>query len=543
MSIKRLASETAIYGLSSILGRLLNFVLITPFISQPDVLSPEQFGTVGELFFYTAFLIALLVFRMDTAVFRFASRPEYEATAVCRSAQRIVVAWVLVCCGGGLWLAPQLAQWLVYADRVEYVQLFLLIVAFDALAAVPLARLRLEQRAWMFAAVNLANILINVLLIYFFLAFAPKWLAQGHLAWYREELKVSYYFFTVLAAGGLRYILLLVDRWWQNRKQKNSSSTTSRQEIIAVLATGSDAVLPATGAGRLERLSRLLALGAGARAIRRRKTTAQNAAPSFAMMLRYAAPLVVVAVAGIINTLAGPAMIKWFFSADYALNEYWAGQYNGAMKLAVFLTLFTTAYNFAAEPFFFRQAAADLPTTDRRPYAQATQAFAFVNALAIAAILLLLPILKHYLGADKQAGLEILPVLLAANFLLGLYYNFSIAYKLTDRTMLGGAIAVAGTTVFLLINYCFLPRWGLMATATATLACFLLMCLLAYQVSRKYFPVPYPLGRISLYVLLTTAIVALGWPLESLLARSSLLLLYLVGMLGMERNFLRGLLK
>lgn len=524
MSIKRLAGETAVYGVSSILGRLLNFVLITPFVTQPEVMSPEQYGVVSELFFYTAFLLALLVFRLDTAVFRFASRAEYSATAVCRKAQLLVLGFVLLICGGGLVFATPLAGLMAFSERVEYIQLFLLIVAFDALSAVPLARLRLEQRAWTFAGVNLANIVLNIFLIYTLLQFIPAAAEKGRFAWFDAEQKVSYYFLAVLLASILRYLLLLADRLWQWRKEREKVGTI--QENIAA------------GSG-LE--GSFLAPSAGAKFSQKSQEARPPQSPAILTMLRYASPLVVVGVAGIINTLAGPAMIKWLYSNDLEANYYWAGQYGAAMKMAVFLTLFTTAYNFAAEPFFFRQAGSDLSKADRHIYAQAMRVFALVNAVAIAGILLLMPLVQLYLGRDLREGLVVLPYLMAANFLLGIYHNLSVAYKLTDQTLLGGGIALAGTGVFLLTNWFLLPIWGITAPALATFLCFLLMCILAYGVSRKYFPVPYPWWVIGRYALLTALFVGIGWPLESLLLRALLLLVYLAIMLASEWRMLRRL--
>ena len=152
MSLKRLGGETVIYGLANILPRLLNFVILVPFLTE--VMVAEEYGVASDLFVYIALLIALLTFRMDTAVFRFASRGEYDARAVFKRAQSAVASAVILVIGAGLLYAGSLADWLSYPDRDVYVQLFLLTVAFDTLSAVPQARLRLEQRAWFFVAVN-----------------------------------------------------------------------------------------------------------------------------------------------------------------------------------------------------------------------------------------------------------------------------------------------------------------------------------------------------------------------------------------------------
>lgn len=505
MSLRKLAGETAIYGVSSVLGRLLNFVLLTPFISR--VLSGAEFGYVGDLFFFIAFFIALLVFRMDTVVFRFASRAEFSASAVCKRAQSFIWVGVLLWLGLGMGLADYIAGWMQYPDRKIYIQLFVLIVAFDVLVAVPLARLRLEQRPWFFAGVNLVNIFTNLCLTYLLLYYIPRWIENGHtIDWYDDSYKIAYYFFAILVAGVIRYLFLLVDRLRSNR-----ASTKQRHQVLDNQDTPNQEL--STGL----------------------------TSPSIGEMFRYASPLVIVAVCGIINTLVGPSMLIDYLSGTQEENAYWAGQYNAAMKMAVFLSLFTTAYNFAAEPFFFRQRSQDIEGQDLTVYAKATRAFALVCCLAIAAILLLLPILKYYLGEELREGLVVLPILMAANFLLALYYNFAMAYKLTDRTYLGGLIALGGSAIVLLGNIFFIPSLSIYAPAIASLCCFTFMTLCAWIVSRKYFPVPYEIGRITLYALLTCGVVAVGWPLESILLRGLLLVIFTLGLIGFEWKWLKSL--
>lgn len=502
MSLQRLASETAVYGLSSILGRLLNFVVIVPFVTRPEVFTEEQFGVVGDLFFFVAFFIALLVFRMDTVVFRYASRAEYDATAVCRRAQRFVWVSVAIWTLGGLLLAGQIADWMQYPDRVLYIQLFVLIVSFDVLAAVPLARLRLEARPWTFAGVNLVNILVNIVLIYGLLWFVPRLVDAGRsLDWYDPLYKIAYYFIAILVASIVRYLLLLLDRSLREKKHFDWRSSK-----------------PLNG-----------------------PPNETNSAPSLNTMLRYATPLVLVAVCGVVNSLAGPSFLKMYDGGTVTQNLFWSGQYNAAMKMAVFLNLFTAAYNFAAEPFFFRKRGRNPTDRDLSLYADATRAFAWVCSLAIGGILLMLPLLQYYLGEDLREGLVVLPILLGANFLLALYYNFALAYKLTDRTYLGGWIALGGSTIVVVGNVLFIPAYGMYAAAWSSLLCFAFMTVAAYFVSRRYFPVPYPLGRIGLYLLLTAGVVALGWHLDSLLLRSGLLLVLTMILVGLEYRWLRAL--
>ena len=456
LTLRKLGTETLIYGLSNILGRLLNFVLVTYFISR--LMSDVEFGIVGDLMFWTALLIALLVFRMDTAVFRFASRAEYDGGAVFRRAQTWVIGGVVLVAGGLLLAAPWVADWVNYPDRVVWVRLVLFTVAFDVLAMVPLARLRLENRAWTFVAVNLGNVAINIVLIFLLLyvwRWNADWVAEHWGLRYDPLHQVTYYLVSIMAASAFRYLVLLIDGL-------------------------------------------------------RRRETKEGAAPTLRTMLNYSTPLTVVAVAGIINFLVAPAILKYYNGGAMEDNLGWSGQFNAAIKLAVVLNLFITAYTYAAEPFFFRQAGKNLATADKTIYADATRAFGIVGALASAGILLYQPWLELMVGPGVRKGLVILPVLLAANFFFGLYSNFSIAYKLTDKTILGGAIAATGSVIVLGGSILFTRTYSIYAPAVAMLVCFIVMCGLAWWVSRRYFPVDYPLGRILLYLLLTGAAVWLG---------------------------------
>lgn len=494
MSLKKLGGETIVYGFSNILGRMLNFVLVTYFITR--LMPAEEYGVVGGLMFYTALLIAVLVFRMDTVVFRYASREAYSAPAVFKKAQRVVTLSVITVLGFMLLFAPQLADWLKYPNRVVYVQLVIFTVAFDALSAVPLARLRLEQRAWFFVFVNLGNVLVNILLI-FLLLYVWRWNA-GYVAehWgftYDENYQVGYYLLCIALASAFRYVFLLVD------------------------------------------------------GIRRYgKTT--GASPSLSTMLSYSLPLTVVGVAGIINFLIAPELIKFWHGGTVTENLRFAGYFNAATKLAVFLNLFITAYNYAAEPFFFRQAGNEVETADRKIYADAARAYSIVAALASAGILLFLPWLELFIDAEERAGLYVLPILLAANFFFGLYSNLSVAYKLTDKTLYGGAMAAVGSAIVIVGGIVFVPDYGIMAMAWSMLICFIVMCFLAWLVSLRFFPVNYPWGRIAIYAVLACVAVYLAALLPeavgdaaqgAMLGRGAIFTALLVAFGLMERDWIR----
>ena len=478
VSLKKLSGETLVYGLSSILGRLLNFALVTPFITR--VLSEEEVGETGNLMFWTALLIALLVFRMDTAVFRFASRGDYTPAAVFKRTQRVVLILVGAVIGPLLLLSPRIAELLEAPAATTYVQLVLLTVAFDVLSAVPLARLRLQQRAWFFVGVNLGNVAANILLLYGLLYVLPRTFPE----YFVETFRVGYYLLAIAVAAGLRYLALAIDG--MRRTAKDLLLDSAQPEVRA---------------------------------------------PSFRRLLRYSLPLTVVSVAGIANGLVGPSTLLRYDAAA-------AGYFTAALRMAVFLNLFVTAYQYAAEPFFFRQSTQDLATANRGIYADAMRAYGLVGAVACAGILLALPWLQYFVGPDVRAGFVVLPILLAANFVFGIYSNLSIAYKLTDQTFLGGAIALAGSVFAVGGPLLFTAAYGIYAPAWGMLACFLVMTGLAYLVSRRYFPVDYPFGRITLYAALAAAAVWAGEFSATMVYRALILLLFLLTLFLLERRWL-----
>ena len=499
MSLRKLGGETLVYGLSNVLGRLLNFVLVTYFITR--LLSREEFGVVGDLMMWTGLLIALLTFRMDTALFRFAGRAEYATAAVFKRTN----AFVLLTTGGAVVLyflfEGAVAGFMKYPDRTVYLRLVVATVAFDALAAIPLARLRLRERAWFFVAVNLGNVLVNILLVFLLLYGLPRWEVwfAETLGWrYYGDYRVGYYLAAVCIASLLRYAALLLDGLRQPPE-------------------------PPPGVVHDEAHGHHLA-----------------DVPPWRTLLAYAAPLTLVAVAGIYNALAGPTLLKELSDQGSTTeNLAYAGLFNAAVKLAVVLNLFVTAYNYAAEPFFFRQAGRDLATADRTIYADACRAYALVAALACGGILLFLPWLRVLIDVNFHGGLVILPVLLGANFLFGLYASFSVAYKLTDRTWLGGGIALLGSAVVYAVSARYAAEYTIWAPAWGMLGGYGLMCVLAYAVSRRYFPVAYPLGRILLYALLTAAVVYAGWRFEPFLARAGFMLLLLLLLGALEYRWAR----
>ncbi len=501
MSIKRLAGETAIYGISSILPRLLTFVILTPWLTR--ITSDAQYGVIGDLHFWIALGVAVIGLRFETAVFRYASRRDHAAAVVYRTATFTVLGAVLLLIGPGLLLAPTLADWLSYPDRTIYIQFALGIVAFDVLGAIPLARLRLEGRPRVFAAVQLGNVLLTLLLLYALLEVFPR-RSIGGIA-YQPDYIIAYYFLANLLASGIRYCTLLL---------------VTRQPPPALDATlDGPAILP--------------------------KPTFDPAL--FRLMLAYCLPLMLVTAAGIVNNLVGPSIIKYYQGSTVSANLGISGQYSAALKLAVVMNLFITAYNYAAEPFFFRQSG---QSADRTIYADSARLFTLVGSIGFIGILVFLDELQLFIGADMRGAMIVVPVLLAANLILGLYYNLSIGFRLTDHTRQAAWVSLIGAAITIGLSIWLTPLYGPFGPAWAMLACYLFMAVAAYVLNLRYFPVDYNWGRILAYPSLAVGAYLLHHSLiqswqpafwTELVFNVAYLLAFLVGLYLMERRWLRGL--
>lgn len=459
--LRKLAGETAVYGLSSILGRVLNYLLV-PLYTR--VFAPGEYGIVAELYAWAGFLMVFYILRMETAFFRYgtleADRPRAFGTAWWSVVGSSLLISLLV-----VGFRREIAEWLEYhPDQSVYIAIFGFILAFDTLAEIPLARLRLEHRAVRFAFVRLTGIGLNIGFNLFFLLLCP-WL-QGHGyggGWldviYRPSFGVGYVFLSnLLASAG---VLLLL--------------------------------LPELRRGLSHFDSQLL------------KT-----------MLRYALPLVIASLAGIVNEMLDRVLLRHLLPGTLEENLAQVGIYSACYKLAMLMSLFTQAFRYAAEPFFFSHAT---QADARQLYGRVTRYFTIAGALAFLGIMLYLDIVKYFIDEPYWTGLKVVPVLLIANLFLGLYYNVSIWYKLTDQTMLGGWIAVGGASITIALNVWWIPIMGYMGSAWATLICYASMTAACWWWGRKYYPVHYDWVAMAGYI---CGAVGLWLLVEKILAASTL---------------------
>lgn len=439
--LKKLASQTAIYGMSSIVGRFLNYLLV-PIYTR--VFDRAQYGEVSEFYAYTGFLTVLLTFGMETGYFRF-SRTEdenktYSTTLIFLSIMSLVFGAL------AFLFAPKLGNVLHYSNHLEYFGWFGLILAFDTIGAIPFARLRNENKAVHFAGIKVIEIMVNIGLNIFFIVICRGAFDRdpdsflGKL--YSPAIGIGYVFISNLAASGVKLLLL--------------------SPQLRGIVYGFDRVI-------------------------------------FRKILAYSLPMVIIGLAGVTNEMLDRAMLPHYLRGTIEENKAQTGIYGACYKMSILMSLFIQAFRFAAEPFFFAHAARD---GSRRTIADVMTWFVIFCCFIYLMVTLYMDFFARFIGSSFRVGLPIVPILLLANLFLGVYVNLSIWYKLTDRTMLGAWVSVGGAIVTIVLNILWIPTMGYMGSAWATLICYGMMALVSYLLGQKYYPVPYEALKVTLYIAL-----------------------------------------
>jgi O-antigen/teichoic acid export membrane protein len=441
--IKKLVGQTAVYGLSTIVGRFLNFLLVplyTRYFIQSD------YGVVTELYSYTVFLMILLTYGLETGFFRFSQeqkdKPNVYTTIMASlfTSSFIFIALVL------LFLKP-ISAGLGYQGNEQYILWMGIIIGIDAFTSVPFAKLRHENKAFRFALIKFINIGVNiglnVLLIMVF-PYIAKHYQVAFISEHFSEPKVAYIFVANLVASILTLILLLPDIFKSHNKFD------------------------------YDLLKRILS---------------------------YSWPLLIAGLAGSINEVYDRISLRYFVTipegvdaTKYILAQ--VGVYGANYKLAMIISIFNQAFRFAAEPFFFSRMHA---TDSRETYAKIMNYFVAFTLFLFLGIMLFIDVFKYFIGSNFHSGLNVVPILLLANIFLGIVFNLSIWYKLSNQTKFGIWIVGFGAIITLIINMIFVPKYGYVACAWATLACYVLMTILSYRLCQKYYVIPYKLKSLALY--------------------------------------------
>ncbi|MFN8416796.1 MAG: polysaccharide biosynthesis C-terminal domain-containing protein [Cytophagaceae bacterium] len=458
--IKQLLGQTAMYGISSMLGRAINFLLV-PFYTA--LLLPDAYGVVTDLYAYAAFFNILFLYGMETTYFRYSSKPEHTEEYIFNHIfTQIIISTVFLVAVLVVFINP-IAHFTEYTSSKDYLYLFIVILATDALLAIPFARWRKENKAGWFAGVKLGAILFNVFLNILLVAYIPEWLEGAEastlkewvLSWYRKEDQVYYIFLSNLISNALQAPFLISAlhhyRWT---------------------------------------LDRLL----------------------IPTLWKYAWPLMIMGFAGMVNEMLDRLLLKKLLPDNFYFGQtsiYALGVYGACYKLSMFMTLTVQSFRFAAEPFFFNRAAEkDSPEL----FAKVLSVFTIICLAIFLGVSINIDLFKEFLRNEAYwSGLSVVPILLMANLLLGIYYQQSIWYKLTDKTIWGSRISIIGAVITIVGNLLCIPFFGYIGAAWVTFACYASMVIISYYLGQKYFPVPYRVVQLCFWIFVSGVIVAVYW--------------------------------
>ena len=446
--LKKLAGQTAVYGLGTILPRLINF-LLNPFLTY--TFAAAEFGINSELFSYISFMNVIFTYGMETTFFNFSSKWQnkdevYNTSFMSLLFSTAVFSLLLLA------FASQIADGLSTPNAVylpQFIVWSILIIASDAIAVIPFARLRSENKALQFSILKLVNVCVTFGLTIFFLK-----VCKGsydacednfYANLYNPQIGIGYSFLALLLSNCLTLILL-------------------SKQFMRVRLVLNKALLKE--------------------------------------MLVYAWPLVILGLAAMVNDTLDKIIIKKLMH-DKAAAQVAQGIYGGCNKIAVLMSIFIQAFRFASEPFFFGKAK---EKDSKQTYAIVMKYFVIFCLLLFLGTTLNLDWLKYIVGKEYRSGIAVVPILLMAYLCLGVMYNLSIWYKLSGQTKFGAIIALSGAAVTILVNVVFIPKYSYMACAWATFAAYSGMMVLSYFLGQKYFPIKYNIRAMTVYTIITLAL-------------------------------------
>ncbi len=463
--IKSLVRDTAVYGLSSIIGRFLNWCLVPLYVYMFDA---AEYGIVSYLYGFTAVALVILNYGMETGFFRFANKHDDPERVYTTSLISVGLTSLLFIVALTL-LLPQVARALLLPKHPEYVWLLGVTVALDAFSNLPFAYLRFRNRAWTFAGIKMLNVALNIGLNLFFLLACPRLQesAPALVGWFYEPMGGVGY--------GIGWIFVA-----------NILST------LVVLLT----LLPWIGWRRWRFDARLLH-----------------------EMLSYSWPLLILGVAGILSQNMGQLLIPYLFTGAEEAARRMVGIYGANIKIAIVMVMFTQAFRYAYEPFIFSQAKAAGESRERA-YCDAMKYFVIFGLLIFLGVMYFLPVIRHFESPGYWEGLRVVPVMMMAELCFGVFFNLSLWYKLTDRTRWGMYFSLFCFALMLGLNLWLIPAIGIpdgyLGAAWSALIAYAVVMVASYFVGRHYYPLPYEVGRIGGYTALAVVLYVAGellyWP-------------------------------
>jgi O-antigen/teichoic acid export membrane protein len=435
---KKLFKQTAIYGLATVLPRMLSFLLVRLYTG---ILPTAEYGEVSIVLSWMVFFNVILSYGMETAFFRFYNSETDKQNVVATST--ITLFWSsIIFLFGALIFRNDLAN---FANiDVQYITYSIWILVLDALVIVPFSKLRANQRPMMYAAIKIGNVIVNLALNVFFLLFLPQIADEnpnsflGNL--YIENYEIAYIFVSNLVASLITFAVLSPNYLYLNRK-----------------------------------FDKLL----------------------WKKMMHYGLPILVAGLAFAINEHFDKILLGHLLPENIAKSE--VGAYSACYKLGLFMVLFATAFRLGIEPFFFSHSGNENAT---QTYAVITKYFVIMGSLILLGVIVFADVLKVLLLDDKSywEAMKVVPLIILANFCLGIYNNLSVWYKLTDKTKIGAYISIIGALLTLMLNYILIPKYSYYGSAIATIVAYGSMMMISFFLGNKYYPIPYDMNKIGSYL-------------------------------------------
>ena len=450
--IKKLAGQTAIYGISTVLGRFLN-VFLTFWLTYE--FGAEKFAIFSLAYAYVTFLNVIFTYGMETSYFRFSQDERYKNDVYNTSLLSIILT-TLIFAGAMIYYAPQIADIWRVPENPEYIIWFAWIIALDTIAAIPFARLRQKGRPIKYAIIKLSNIVIYVAATYFFIDICPKLLKQDDNSFlrliYNPKIDIAYTFIANLIASAATLVLL-----WK--------------EIAGL---------------RLKFNFKL-----------------------WKEMMLYSCPLLIVGLGGMINEVLNRILLDYRLPYSFERNKFEVGIFNANWKVAALVNIFIQVFRIGAEPFFFNEAnKKDAPKT----YARVMKLFVIVSCVVFLVVSLFADTIwgRYLMGVKNHPeyaqGIPTIPVIALAYVCLGIYYNLTVWYKLTNKTIYGAYITLAGAVITVALNYITIPYLGYWGSAWTTLICYAFMMFVSYRQGQKHYFIPYAWKKLTAYVLISIAL-------------------------------------
>jgi len=448
--VRKLAGQTLIYGLGTIIPRFLNYAVMTPFYTRVFYKETDQYGVITELYAWMAILLVVLTYGMETGFFRFAQKHEDSEKVYSTALISLLGSSIMFVVIVNLFIEP-VAALMDYRNNHDYIRMFAGIVAIDAFTAIPFARLRKEKKPFIFSIIKIANVLLTISLVIFLLKLAPG-IWERSEGWFRNiynpEYKVGYVFVANLISSGVTMVMLL--------------------PYILRIKIRFDAGL-------------------------------------WYRMLNYSFPLLLAGLSGTINDVLDKVILRRMIGTEDGLAI--VGKYGAGYKIGVMMALFIQMFRFAAEPYFFeRSGYADA----RKSYAEVMKYFIIVMLAVFMFINLYISGLQYMIASTYREAITVVPIISMGYLLYGIYVNHSIWYKINDMTIFAVYITFTGALITVLINVLLIPLYGYMASAWAHIVSYGCMIILSFAFARRRYKVEYNMKQFIPYFMIAVGLVAFG---------------------------------